>query len=440
MPASTDGPKTAVGKTDTACLTACPGCDLLLEEVPVPAGHVARCPRCDTRLRAPCKNTVINTLAMSATGLLIYLPAVFLPLMTLDTIGMKESASIVDGVVGFYNAGYPFVALIVLLTGVVFPLVKLSLIFGVSLLLRLGRLPRTMALWFRLFCHLDEWAMVEVYLIGILVTIIKIYHMAHVTYGIGFFCFIGLAVATIGTTVVLDKDVFWRYFDRRGKNLAGQGRARCGAKPHAPTARTAREAGLVLCHDCRKLVPRVATAPGERTLCPRCGAELHSRKKNSIPRTWALVVTSMILFVPANVLPIMRVESFGSPDDSTIMDGIIYFLKEGSYGIGAIILTASILVPLFKILGMTMILLSIRYRWKSWLRHKTWMIRFIEFIGRWSMLDIYVIALLAVLINFGMLTAIHPAAAATYFAAVVLCTMFAAISFDSRILWDRCAQ
>jgi len=107
--------------------------------------------------------------------------------------------------------------------------------------------------------------------------------------------------------------------------------------------------------------------------------------------------------------------------------------------IGTVILTASILVPLFKILGMTIILLSIRYQWKSWLRHKTWMFRFIEFIGRWSMLDIYVIALLAVLINFGMLSAIHPAPAATYFAAVVLCTMFAAISFDSRILWDHCA-
>ncbi len=424
---------------DLDCLTACPGCDLLLENVPVAVGQVARCPRCDARLRIPRRNTVSNTLAMSASGLLLYLPAILLPLMTLDTIGMKESASIVDGVVGFYRQGYPLVALVVLLTSVLFPLVKLSLVFGVCLLIRLRRFPRAMARGFRLFCHLDEWGMVEVYLIGILVTIIKIYDMAHITYGTGFFCFIGLVIATVGISLVLDEHVFWRIIEHRGEAKEAPRRPLCDGGRHPLAGRTALAAGLVQCHDCHKLMPQVQTAPDEIALCARCGARLHPRKTNSLARTWALVVTSMILFVPANLLPIMRVETFGIPEDSTIMDGIIYFFKEGSYGIGAVILTASILVPLFKIVGMTVILLSIRYQWKSWLRHKTWMFRFIEFIGRWSMLDIYVIALLGVLINFGMLSAIRPAPAATYFAAVVLCTMFAAISFDSRILWDHCA-
>ncbi len=205
--------------------------------------------------------------------------------------------------------------------------------------------------------------------------------------------------------------------------------AELDARPH-----TARDAGLGICHDCRLLVP----VPGEdaHVKCPRCGAAVHLRKPNSIARTWALVLTALVLSFPANLLPIMQVDMLGTVDASTIMDGIIYFFHEGSYGIGIVILTASILVPCFKIIGLILILLSIHFRWRTWLRHKAILFRIIEFIGRWSMLDIFVIALLQVLVNFGNLTAIRADAAVPYFAGVVLSTMLAAITFDSRLLWD----
>jgi len=148
------------------------------------------------------------------------------------------------------------------------------------------------------------------------------------------------------------------------------------------------------------------------------------------------VLTALVLSFPANLLPIMQVNFMGTTDLSTIMDGIIYFFREGSYGIGLVILTASILVPWFKIIGLILILLSIRFRWQSWLKHKDLLFRIIEFIGRWSMLDIFVIALLQVLVNFGSLTTISAAVAAPYFTGVVLSTMFAAITFDPRLLWD----
>ncbi|MEA1922524.1 MAG: paraquat-inducible protein A [Pseudomonadota bacterium] len=197
---------------------------------------------------------------------------------------------------------------------------------------------------------------------------------------------------------------------------------------------TAKAAGLALCHDCHKLVP----AAGKSALasCPRCGAAIHLRKPGSLNRSWALVLAALILYFPANLLPIMLVDFMGSPDLSTIMDGIIYFFQEGSYGIGAVILTASILVPCFKIICLILILLSIHFRWRSWLRHKTILFRIIEFIGRWSMLDIFVIALLHVMVNFENITTITAAPAAPYFVGVVICTMFAAITFDPRLLWD----
>ncbi len=199
---------------------------------------------------------------------------------------------------------------------------------------------------------------------------------------------------------------------------------------------TAREAGLVLCHDCRKLTPLQPQKNNESPLCPRCGSALHFRKPGSLNRTWALVITALILTFPANILPIMNVNFLGNAEASTIMDGIIYFFQEGSYGIGLVILTASILVPCFKIIGLILILLSIHFRWHSWMRHKALLFRIIEFIGRWSMLDIFVIALLQVLVNFTHITTITADVAAPYFAGVVLSTMFAAITFDPRLLWD----
>jgi len=197
---------------------------------------------------------------------------------------------------------------------------------------------------------------------------------------------------------------------------------------------TGKDAGFMICHDCHKVLR--CPEDGSSVVCPRCCSQVHLRKPNSITYTWALVITSSILLFPANVLPIMKVDFMGSQDYSTIMDGIIYFFKEGSYGIGIVILTASILVPVFKILGIILILLSVQYRWQSWLKHKTIMFRFIEFIGRWSMLDIFVIALLTVLVDFGFFSTISAASAATYFCGVVISTMLAAITFDTRLIWD----
>ena len=199
---------------------------------------------------------------------------------------------------------------------------------------------------------------------------------------------------------------------------------------------TAMAAGLMSCHDCGKLIDGGKTAADNPMACPRCHADIHYRKPNSVAKTWALVLTAAILFVPANVLPIMRVDFLGSQDFSTIMDGIIYFFHEKEYGIGLIIFIASVLVPLFKIIGLTIILLSIHFKWQSWLKHKTAMFHFIEFIGRWSMLDIFVIALMSALVNFSGLTSTHAAPAASYFTAVVVTTMVAALTFDSRLLWD----
>ena len=417
----------------TDSYTVCPGCDLLLDKVEPTPGHTVVCPRCGLRLHREQANSVQRSLALSVTGLLLFLPANFLPLMHLRVMGTEVSSSLFEASLSMFSQGQPFVGSIVLLTGFVFPLVILSLLLWVSAGIALDWNNRLLPDGMRWYRHLTEWAMQDVYLIGIFVTIIKISHTATIDFGQGFFCFLALVITTVAAQSSVDKPLFWSLLEKNSDCPSPMYRV-------PTTARTGREAGLVLCHSCHKTLPHSFLAQQSQghhaQHCPRCGEHMHFRKQGSISRTWALLLTAAILSLPANLLPIMEVRQFGQPMVSTIMDGIRFFFQEGSYGIGIIILTASILVPLFKVSGMALILCSIHFNWTSWMRHKSLMFRFIEFIGRWSMLDIFVIALLCALVRFGFLSSISAAPAALYFTGVVLATMFAAISFDQRLLWD----
>ncbi|HEB69276.1 MAG TPA: paraquat-inducible protein A [Desulfobulbus sp.] len=401
----------------------CPDCDLLLTSIDPPPGHTVRCPRCGRRLHKWKVHSIEKTLAISLTGLLLYIPANFMPLLTFDILGLNSSSSLFDSTLTMFQQGQDAVGIMVILSGFIFPLLILSLLLAVSSGLYFNRPTSWMSRLLRWYHHLAEWAMTDVYLIGVFVTIIKMSHMAEIEFNTGFFCFVGVVLATIAAQSTMDHHLFWSRLES----------TKTPPLPVDSSAETGAEAGLCLCPTCEKTLP---LSPGREQNCPRCGQHLHLRKKDSLSRTWALILTAIILTLPANLLPIMEVEYFGVPDRSTIMDGIIYFFQEGSYGIGAIILTASILVPLFKIVGMILILLTIHFHWPGWLRHKALMFRFIEFIGRWSMLDIFVIALLCALVRFGFLSTINVAPAAFYFTGVVLCTMFAAINFDPRLLWD----
>jgi paraquat-inducible protein A len=421
---------------DISGVEACPDCDMLYTDVTLPPGKKLRCSRCGTTLRIFKRNSVDKALAMSLTGLLLYIPAMTLPIMTISVVGLTGTSSVIDSLIIMYRTGFPFVGSMVLLVCFLFPLIKLALLFWASLSLKIGRSSNTLPLVFRTYKHLAEWGMVEVYMLGILISIIKMHSMGTLDFNPGFYSFSALFLITVGSSVVVDKRLFWKLIEGKGK----EEQSTPPADTFDQSGVTAREAGFVRCHDCGKVVRQVAVGTGKVARCPRCRAELHSRKNRNVSATWALVICAIVLFLPANILPIMSVDFLGSTENSTIMDGIIYFFTEGEYLIGAVILIASVLVPLFKIVGILIILLSIHFHWHGWLKHKAKMFRFVEFIGRWSFLDIFVIAFMASMVQFGFLSTIGANPAARYFTAVVIVTMFAAITFDPRILWDACLQ
>ena len=195
---------------------------------------------------------------------------------------------------------------------------------------------------------------------------------------------------------------------------------------------TARALGLVACHRCH-LLCRQAGGPAH---CPRCGAPLHSRKPNSIARTWALVLAAAIFYIPANVYPVTITTSLGMVQSDTIMSGVIYFIHSGSWPIALVIFVASIFVPILKLIILSILLISVQRRWQWRPVDRTRLYRLTEAIGRWSMLDVFVVTILVALVHLGALATIEAGPGALFFAAVVVVTMFAAEAFDPRLIWD----
>ena len=201
---------------------------------------------------------------------------------------------------------------------------------------------------------------------------------------------------------------------------------------------TAARFGLLACEVCR-LVSRAPPA-GADAHCPRCGATLHVRKPASLARTWAFLIAAMILYVPANTLPIMDTSSLFGTQRDTILSGVAYLWTSGSLLLALLVFFASIMVPLAKMMALTLLAASVQMHARWHPRTRTRLYRAIEFVGRWSMLDIYVVTILVALVQVSTLASIHAGPGAAAFGAVVVLTMFAAASFDARLIWDALGE
>jgi paraquat-inducible protein A len=197
------------------------------------------------------------------------------------------------------------------------------------------------------------------------------------------------------------------------------------------TGATAADRDLAACHICCKL-----TSVAQH-FCPRCGSALHLRTTNSLQRTLALLITASLLYIPANLYPIMVTEYTGGTDVSTIMGGVVLLVQIGSIPVAAVIFIASVVVPMAKITAMFYLVWSVSRRHHDGHRQRTRLYVIAEFIGKWSMIDVFVVAILVALVQLKGLLAFYPGIAAYSFTGVVLVTMVAAQSFDPRLMWDQ---
>ena len=190
------------------------------------------------------------------------------------------------------------------------------------------------------------------------------------------------------------------------------------------------------CHECG-LLSRMPAGHAHGPLCPRCGSVVHLRKPNSLQRTWALVLSAALCYLPANLFPVMVVTSLGQTQADTIFSGVVYFLTHGMWPLAVIVFIASVCVPVLKIVALVSLLVSV-HRGSSWRpAQRTSIYRMTEAIGRWSMTDIYVVTILVALVRLGNLATIEAGTGAVFFSLVVVLTMLAAESFDPRLIWDN---
>jgi paraquat-inducible protein A len=196
---------------------------------------------------------------------------------------------------------------------------------------------------------------------------------------------------------------------------------------------TGLKASIAGCHTCG-LASRIGA--GHDHHCPRCGSPLHLRKTNSLERTWALVIAAAIFYFPANLLPITHTSALGKVQSDTIMSGVLYFLKHGDWPLALVIFVASVAVPLLKLLILAYLLWTVQRRSTTGMMDRTRLYRLTEAVGRWSMVDVFVVTVLVALVRLGILANIEAGPGATYFSLVVVVTMIAAHSFDPKLIWD----
>ena len=399
----------------------CPACGLRHELGELSPGCVAKCRRCGGPLLNVPFNSLPRTLALAITGLILVLLANTMPFLSFTIGGRFQGANLITGALVMVDQGLWPLAAVVLLTTLVAPILKLGAICYVLLGLRAARPPRDLPLVFRWLEFLHPWSMIEVYLLGVLVAYVKLSAIASIEIGIACYALALLMVVMIAIDFVLGPELVWREMEHRGL-----------VKPPAIADRSR----LALCETCGLVAPMGQ----RRSACPRCGSSRHFRRPESVKRSWALVITAMILYLPANMLPILTVISFGSGAPDTIMSGIRGLFLAGMWPLALLVFFASVAVPFLKIGGLMLLLITTQRgsRWR--LRDRTILYRIVESVGRWSMIDIFMLSILAGLVRLGAIATIEPGAGAISFAAVVIITIFAAEAFDPRLMWDAAGE
>lgn len=195
---------------------------------------------------------------------------------------------------------------------------------------------------------------------------------------------------------------------------------------------SALDRGLALCHTCGLVAVFDAR---QHQACARCGTSVHARKPHSLQRTWGYLIAAMLLYIPANTLPIMLTSSIAGNEAHTILGGVIQLWQSGSWGLALIVFVASVVVPVLKMLALALLAHGARYG-APHKRQRARLYRMVEFVGQWSMLDVFVVVLLVALVHFGSLAEVEPGMGAIAFCAVVVLTMLSSLSFDPRLTWD----
>ena len=422
-------------------IAACPDCDLMQRIPALSSGETAHCLRCGRSLAAGKTDPLNRTFAFTIAAAIVLVIANVTPLMGLSAVGRHASTTIFGGVLKMWQQGQEITAALVAFCTVFAPTIYIAFMLTILIAIRRNPVPSWIGTLLKISDASKPWAMVEVMMLGILVAMVKIADLATVIPGVGMFAVFALIILVEAMTVSFDPREAWsriRWVDEAAPPAGEEGSSRPGDDRAVPADAaeepTAARLGFVLCGACGLLSkPAIWAEPG---YCPRCGKALEVRRRQTIQRTWALLIAAAVCYIPANLLPVMNTTTPTYTEKDTIMSGVILLYTSGSWPLALIVLIASIIIPLAKIVTLAYLLITIQFRKLESRRERIRIYRFVEVIGRWSMLDVFVVTFVVALVQLQPLMSVEPGAGVIFFAAVVVLTMFAAEQFDPRLIWD----
>jgi paraquat-inducible protein A len=390
-----------------------------LQTVPALAlGLTAQCVRCSTILRRTSNHRHDHLIALTATAFILLVIMCSTQLMSVDKAGIFHAADLFSGPQELVRQDMAPLAAVVIFVTVLAPFARLIGTLYVLIRSHEPVPPRHLRRVFALAEKLRPWSMIDVFVFGVFVAYVKLGDLVTIGLLTGVYALLGLTFVLVWMDAALDRETVWERLDHRNLN-----------------DRACRVAAAIGCETCGL----VSTPRHQGDCCPRCESALHARKTNSIARTWALVIAAAILYIPANYYPVLSVVQLGAGQPSTILGGVEELVTAGQYPLAALVFFASILVPVLKLVGLSVMLITTQTATIAWLRDRTRLYHIVRFIGRWSMIDIFMESLLGALVVFGAVITIQPGVGALAFCAVVVLTMFAAETFDPRVMWDAAA-
>ncbi|WP_158583388.1 paraquat-inducible protein A [Salinisphaera sp. Q1T1-3] len=400
-------------------LVVCRECDWVVALPHRALGQRAECPRCHHHLTGAAQRDTQQPLAWALATLIVLALVFVFPFLGFSTRGVGHVMSFIDTVHALSADDYGLIAALLMATTVVFPGIYLASLAYIAIAAqwRLA-LPRRIALA-RVMRPIEPWMMSDVFIVGVLVSLIKIISLADIHMHGGFVAFCLYSALLLRTTTLIDWTALW---DRLVPRPA--------LPAHIRSAATGRSQALIACGGCDTPYVRA-----EHEHCPRCGKKARAPHIDRVQMTAALLLTATVLYIPANLYPVLVTVQLGTAQPQTIAAGVLHLAAHGDWPIALVIFLASIVVPIAKILALAWLCIATRRPQAEASLGRTRLFRITEKIGRWSMIDVFVVAVLATLVQAGSLMSIQPGLGVVAFAAVVILTMIAAHTFDTRLLW-----
>lgn len=385
-------------------IVECHECALSVDISQLTERQKALCPRCGLVLTAKHHNALDRIVAYSISAIFFLILSLPFEFLAFQSNGIERKIDILASITILNENNYHVLALLEVLTIFVIPVLILFSMIYLIIPLRKGIYPRGGQYLLKLTYKLIPWSMVEIFVVGVLVSLIKIISLADISLGPSFYAYILFSLAMTAAVLHMDKHQLQQLLNSSELKKSAQNK-----QIHAS-------------------IPTESSSPNYSSLA--------FKKKISVQKTWALLITSIVFYIPANLLPIMNTRFLGQDEPSTILGGVILLWKMGSYPIAAVIFIASVAVPLAKMFVLAWLNYSVHHQHSRFSKERIKLYRLAEFVGRWSMVDVYVVIILVTLIQLGNTMSIYPGGAALAFSGVVITTMLAAMSFEPQFIWQ----